>query len=124
MNKTGLHLVIICISLVAITSGVVLSSYMLSRFLLKIQHSTEKSITVKGVAEKMIVSDLAAFTVSISATGKSRAEGYVALEKAKNMSAEQKKKLIDKLTADMKRAAKDLDFETAALIRDKIRRLM
>ena len=40
------------------------------------------------------------------------------------MSAEDKKKLIDKLTADMKRAAKDLDFETAALIRDKIRRLM
>lgn len=85
MNKTGFHLVIICISLAAITSGVVLSSYMLSRFLLKIQHSTEKSITVKGVAEKMIVSDLAAFTTSISATGKSRAEGYVALEKAKNI---------------------------------------
>ena len=40
------------------------------------------------------------------------------------MSAEDKKKLIDKLTADLKRAAKDLDFETAALIRDKIRRLM
>ena len=40
------------------------------------------------------------------------------------MSADDKKKLIDKLTSEMKRAAKDLDFETAALIRDKIRRLM
>ena len=46
------------------------------------------------------------------------------LEKNKKLSKDEKKKLIDKLTADMKRAAKDLDFETAAFIRDKIRRLM
>ena len=37
---------------------------------------------------------------------------------------EAKKKLIDRLTAEMKRAAKDLDFETAAALRDRIRRLM
>ena len=38
---------------------------------------------VKGVAEKTVVSDLAAFTASIAATGKSRTEGYAAAEKAK-----------------------------------------
>lgn len=45
-------------------------------------------------------------------------------EKGKPMSPERRKKLIDKLTADMKRAAKELDFETAAILRDRIRRLM
>ena len=35
-----------------------------------------------------------------------------------------KKQLVEKLTAEMKRAAKELDFETAAALRDRIRRLM
>ena len=40
------------------------------------------------------------------------------------MTAAKRKKLIEKLTADMKRAAKELDFETAAALRDRIKRLM
>ena len=71
-----------------------------------------------GITPKTIVKDIRA---PIEITSKKEAER---IEKNKNLSKEQKKKLIDKLTADMKRAAKDLDFETAALIRDKIRRLM
>ena len=71
-----------------------------------------------GITPKTIVKDIRA---PIEITSKKEAEK---LEKNKNMSKEDKKKLIDKLTADMKRAAKDLDFETAAFIRDKIRRLM
>ena len=71
-----------------------------------------------GITPKTIVKDIRA---PIEITSKKEAEK---LEKAKNMTKDQKKKLIDKLTADMKRAAKDLDFETAALLRDKIRRLM
>jgi excinuclease ABC subunit B len=71
-----------------------------------------------GITPKTIVKDIRA---PIEITSKKEAEK---IEKAKNMSADDKKKLIDKLTSDMKRAAKDLDFETAALIRDKIRRLM
>jgi excinuclease ABC subunit B len=39
------------------------------------------------------------------------------------MSATQRKALIEKLTAEMKRAAKELDFETAALLRDRIKRI-
>ena len=71
-----------------------------------------------GITPKTIVKDIRA---PIEITSKKEAER---IEKNKNMSKEDKKKLIDKLTADMKRAAKDLDFETAAFIRDKIRRLM
>ncbi len=44
--------------------------------------------------------------------------------KGKKVEGADKKKLIEKLTADMKRAAKDLDFETAAALRDRIKRLM
>lgn len=71
-----------------------------------------------GIVPKTVVKDIRA---PLEITSKKEAEK---LEKAKNLSKDQKKKLIDKLTADMKRAAKDLDFETAALLRDKIRRLM
>ncbi len=81
----------------------------------KIQDAYNKA---NGIIPKTIVKDIRA---PIEITSKKEAEK---LEKAKNLSADQKKKLIDKLTADMKRAAKDLDFETAALLRDKIRRLM
>lgn len=71
-----------------------------------------------GIVPKTVVKDIRA---PLEITSKKEAEK---LEKTKNLSKDQKKKLIDKLTADMKRAAKDLDFETAALLRDKIRRLM
>ncbi len=81
----------------------------------KIQNEYNKA---HGIIPKTIVKDI---RDPIAITSKKETEK---LEKAKNLSADQKKKLIDKLTADMKRAAKDLDFETAALLRDKIRRLM
>ncbi len=81
----------------------------------KIQDDYNKA---NGITPKTIVKDIRA---PIEITSKKEAEK---LEKAKKLSKDEKKKLIDKLTADMKRAAKDLDFETAALLRDKIRRLM
>lgn len=40
------------------------------------------------------------------------------------LNKEDKRRLIDKLQTEMKRAAKELDFETAAAIRDRIRALM
>ena len=42
----------------------------------------------------------------------------------KRMSQTELRLTIEKLTAEMKRAAKELDFETAAALRDRIRRLM
>ncbi len=40
------------------------------------------------------------------------------------MTKAQRQKLVDTLTTEMKRAAKELDFETAAALRDRIRRLL
>lgn len=44
-------------------------------------------------------------------------------EKNKRMTASQKKKLIEKLTAEMKQAAEMLDFEQALYLREKIEKL-
>lgn len=46
-----------------------------------------------------------------------------ALRDRKNMSASDKRSLIDELTAEMKQAAKRLEFERAAFLRDKIKNL-
>ena len=75
--------VIASISVIALTAGIVLSSFMLSRFMLRIQHASEKQITVKGVAEKLVTSDLAAFTCSVTSKGQNRIAGYKALEQDK-----------------------------------------
>ena len=73
---------IVAISIAAITIGMICSAFMLSRFMLKIQRTTEKSITVKGVAEKQVKSDVAAFNCSVRVKGKNKSEGYASLEKA------------------------------------------
>ncbi len=50
-------------------------------------------------------------------------EKVEAKTKTKHMSKKEKEELIDKLTAEMKNAAKMLEFEHAAYLRDKIREL-
>lgn len=83
--KKSVAVTIAAIAIIAITSGIVISSFMLSRFMLKIQHSTEKCITVKGVAEKLVTSDLAAFKTSITVKGQTRAEGFSELARARKI---------------------------------------
>ena len=85
MNKNTAAPVIITLAIAAVTAGIVLSAFMLSRFMLKIQHSTEKSITVKGVAEKAVTADIATFDCSVSVKGDTREAGYAALDKAKKI---------------------------------------
>lgn len=70
-----------------------------------------------GIIPKTIIKEIRA---NLEITSKAEIE---AGEKGK-LSKTAKRKLIDKLTADMKRAAKELDFETAAALRDKIKRIM
>lgn len=70
-----------------------------------------------GIIPKTIIKDIRAPIEITTKTDLDKAE------KGK-LTPENKKKLIEKLTAEMKRAAKELDFETAAALRDKIRRLM
>lgn len=45
-------------------------------------------------------------------------------QKDAKLTKDEKKKLIERLTAQMKQAAKELDFETAAALRDRIKRIM
>lgn len=71
-----------------------------------------------GITPKTIIKEIQA-PISITSTADPEKA-----EKNGKLTPEKKKKLIDKLTADMKRAAKELDFETAAALRDRIRRLM
>ena len=73
--------VLIVAAIFAITIGMIVSAFMLSRFMLKVQHASEKSIKVKGVAEKLITSDLAAFTCSVSIKAPTKAEGYSTLDR-------------------------------------------
>jgi excinuclease ABC subunit B len=70
-----------------------------------------------GIVPKTIKKEIRA---NLEITSKAEME---AGEKGK-LTKEAKRKLIEKLTADMKKAAKELDFETAAAIRDRIKRLM
>ena len=71
------------LALIALIAGIVVSAFMLSRFMLKIQHSTEKKISVKGVAEKTVTSDIATFTCSVKEKGQDKVAGYKALEATK-----------------------------------------
>ena len=80
MKKSAVFITLI--SIAAITVGMIISAFMLSRFMLKIQQTTEKSITVKGVAEKQVQADVAAFTASVSVKAPTRSEGHAMLEKA------------------------------------------
>lgn len=83
MKKSAV--IIVAAICLAITIGMILSAFMLSRFMLKIQNTTEKSIMVKGVAEKVVTSDLAAFNCSIAIKSSTRSEGYASLSKAADL---------------------------------------
>ena len=82
--KKSVVVTAVSLAVIALTAGIVLSSFMLSRFMLRIQHASEKQITVKGVAEKLVTSDLAAFNCSVTARGQDRASGYKNLDKNKS----------------------------------------
>ncbi len=73
-----------------------------------------------GITPKTIIKDIAA-PISVTAAVDISESERGGKEK---LTPEKKRKIIEKLTADMKRAAKELDFETAAVLRDRIRRLM
>ena len=75
-QQSASRITLISLSIIAIVIGMVISAFMLSRFMLKVQTTTEKSITVKGVAEKEIISDIAAFSCTISTDNQNRADGY------------------------------------------------
>ena len=68
-----------------------------------------------GIVPKTIIKEIRA---PISIAMKAEHDTNAKMTKA------QRSKLVEALTAEMKRAAKELDFETAAALRDRIRRLL
>ncbi len=80
-KHSAVQITSIMLIVAAIVAGMVVSAFMLSRFMLKIQQTTEKSIVVKGVAEKTVISDIAAFRCNVSVKNENRAAGYVDLQK-------------------------------------------
>lgn len=70
-----------------------------------------------GIVPKTIIKDVRDV---LEITSKEKVE---AKTKTKHMSKKENEELIDKLTAEMKNAAKMLEFEHAAYLRDKIREL-
>ena len=84
-NCSAVKITLFSLTLISIIVGMTISSYMMSRFMLKIQKTTEKSITVKGVAEKEIVSDLATFVCSVSVKSKDKTDCYNQLTNAANI---------------------------------------
>ncbi len=80
----------------------------------KIQHEYN---VAHGITPKTIIKDIRMpLAISSIAEAKQLSPG--------RLTASEKQKLIEKLTKDMKQAAKELDFESAAIIRDRIRQLM
>jgi excinuclease ABC subunit B len=73
--------------------------------------------TEHGIVPKTIIKDVRDV---LEITSKPKVEAKM---KQKKLSASERQKLIDKLTAEMKNAAKLLEFEHAAYLRDKIREL-
>ena len=70
-----------------------------------------------GITPKTIIKDVRDV---IEITSKNKVEEKT---RKKKMSAAEKQQLIDKLTIEMKNAAKMLEFEHAAYLRDKIKEL-
>ena len=70
-----------------------------------------------GIVPKTIIKEVRDV---LEITSKSKVEEKT---KKKKLSAAEKQQLIDKLTVEMKNAAKLLEFEHAAYLRDKIKEL-
>ncbi|MGN1305155.1 MAG: excinuclease ABC subunit UvrB [Oscillospiraceae bacterium] len=73
-----------------------------------------------GIKPKTIIKDVREV---IKISSKAETDGKTSKQKQKQMSAAEKQALIEKLTAEMKNAAKLLEFEHAAYLRDRINEL-
>lgn len=73
-----------------------------------------------GIKPKTIIKDVRDV---IKISSKSETDGKTSKQKQKQMSVAEKQALIEKLTAEMKNAAKLLEFEHAAYLRDRINEL-
>lgn len=74
-----LFVIFLCSALGA--AALVGSAWLLSRFMLRVQRTSEHTVTVKGVAEKQIDSDLGCFRCTVSCKAENLKDGYRELER-------------------------------------------
>lgn len=79
--------------------------------------------SVEEILSSTSVADMQASTVRRKDDYHAAKERQVALPIAKHMTQEQRQKLLDEMFLQMKKAAKELDFERATELRDEIERL-
>ena len=84
-------------------------------------HGITPQTIIKSVREMIDLKDKSKEELSKSATKAKKLEDKI--ENASQLGKKDKDKLISDLTAEMQKAAKHLDFERAAYLRDKIKRL-
>lgn len=83
MSKTVKISLIVLLGLIVIAAGIIASSALLSRPTVNVKKGfvRESAITVKGVAEKDVVSDIGAFTCKISCKSKDIKSGYAEINR-------------------------------------------
>jgi len=74
------------IAAVVLACGMIFSSALLSKLFIRIRH--EQTISVKGYAEKDLVSDIGKFSCSYSSRGANLNKAYAGLQKSKNLTIE------------------------------------
>ncbi|MCI5779878.1 MAG: SIMPL domain-containing protein [Lentisphaeria bacterium] len=86
IDAKKVSLLVLC-SVLVLTGGVVASAALLSRFAVKIHQSsaTVSSIRVKGIAEKEIVSDIGAFSCTITCNAADIASGYAEINRLQTL---------------------------------------
>ena len=93
----------------------------------QIEYNTEhniKPVTIyKTVDEILAATSIADVKMKHDESSRYAKAGVVAESVAKYLTAEQKKDLMEELQAEMQRAAKDLEFERAAKLRNELGRL-
>ena len=85
------------------------------------KHGITPQTIIKSVRDMIDLKDHSKEELSKSETKAKKLEDK--LENASSLSKKDKDKLLEDLTAEMQKAAKHLDFERAAYLRDKIKRL-
>ncbi len=79
-NNNRTLLILGCGSILAV--GMIVSSFALSRFMVRIRQQEENTITTKGLAERKIVSDLGALDCTVAASGQTQEEGFKKLTRS------------------------------------------
>ncbi|MCQ2378467.1 MAG: SIMPL domain-containing protein [Victivallaceae bacterium] len=78
-SRVSVPVLLLCTIIASVAIAV--SAWTISRFMLRVEKNTEKTVTVKGVAEKEIQSDIGALSCSFAVKAQQIADGYAELNR-------------------------------------------